>query len=383
MNSVRCKRALSLLACGVLLTTLVAVRPAFVAEAKTVAEYQSALDAAKAEANAVKAKIASLKAKNAPYEQQRAALESQIHAVQKEISLYEAQINQCKATIDERSRQLEETREGLKQRLVVLYTSGNSTQLSVLLSAEDYSDYLAKSELTASLSRHDTAVITDTLDAIAELELAQAELDKSQQEIRTKKAELVDALNEVSEIVAANNRQVSTLNQDLAELQAEQKEIVAAIQKAQQSQSSGSGSGSGSGTGSAIQGSGQFIWPLPGCYKVSSGFGSRWGRSHTGIDIISSSGGVTGKPIVAADSGTVILSKYYSGYGNCIMINHGNGYVTLYGHMRYLSSYGVGATVTKGQTIGYVGATGNVTGPHLHFEIRLNGVCKNPMNYYN
>ncbi len=378
MNSVRFKRVVSLLACGVLLLTLAAVRPTLSAEAKTVAEYQSALDAAKAEANAVKAQIAALKKKNAPYEQQRAALEAQVDAVQKEIRLYEAQIAQCKATIDERTRELEETRETLKQRLVALYTSGNSTQLSLLLSAEDYGDYLAKSELSASLSRHDTAVITGALDAIAELELAKSELDKSQQEIQGKKAELVSALDEVKKIVSANNRQVNALNQDLAQLQAEQKEIEAAIKKAQQSSGSGSGSG-----GSAIKGTGQFIWPVPGCYKVSSGFGSRWGRSHTGIDIISSSGGVTGKPIVAADSGTVILSKYYSGYGNCIMIDHGNGYVTLYGHMRYLSSYGVGASVTKGQTIGYVGATGNVTGPHLHFEIRLNGTCKNPMNYYN
>ena len=373
MSSVRCKRLLALLTGAVLLLGLLAVAPV-TASAKTVAEYQSELAAAQAQANTIKSKIASLKAKNAPYEQQLAALQEQINAVQKEIDLYEAQINQCKATIEERGVQLVNSKETLRQRLVAMYTSGNS-KLSILLSASDYSDYLAKSELTASISRHDTELITGILSAIAELELAQEQLAASEQEILVKKSELVAAYAEVNKVVSAYNSQVNSLNKELVDIQKEQAEINAAIKKAQQS--------SASGTSGGKVGTGQFIWPLPGCYKISSGFGARWGRSHNGIDIISASEGVLGKPIVAADSGTVILSKYYSGYGNCIMIDHGNGYVTLYGHMRYLSSYGVGASVTKGTTIGYVGATGNVTGPHLHFEIRKNGAYTNPLNYYN
>ena len=370
----RCKRLLALLTGGALLLCLTTVAPLTTAAAKTVAEYQSELDSAKAKANTVKSKIADLKAKNAPYEQQLAALQEQIDAVQAEIDLYEAQIAQCKATIEERTQQLADSKEALRQRLVVMYTSGNS-QLSILLSASDYGDYLAKSELTAAISRHDTEMITGILEAIDELGLAQEQLAASESEILVKKTELVEAYAEVNKVVSAYNSQVNALNKDLVNIQKEQAEIEAAIKKAQTQQTT-------SNAGSKV-GTGQFIWPLPGCYKISSGYGTRWGRLHAGIDIISASEGVLGKPIVAADSGTVILSKYYSGYGNCIMIDHGNGYVTLYGHMRYLSSYGVGATVNKGTVIGYVGATGNVTGPHLHFEIRKNGATTNPLNYYN
>ena len=114
---------------------------------------------------------------------------------------------------------------------------------------------------------------------------------------------------------------------------------------------------------------------------ISSGFGSRWGRNHNGLDIISSNGTVLGKPIVAADSGTVILSKYYSGYGNCIMIDHGNGYVTLYGHLSSIS-VSVGQTVSQGATIGAVGSTGNSTGPHLHFEVLKNGTRIDPEQFF-
>lgn len=372
----RFRRLLSVVLCTVLLLTVCCVSDALVptAQAKTVAQYQNELDAAKAEANAVKAKIAELKKKNAPYEQQKAALEEQITATQKEIDLYEAQVKQCLATIDERTAQLEKGKEELKQRLVIMYTTGN-TELAVLLSASDYSDFLAKTELAASVSKHDSKMISDILDAIEELELAKQQLELSQNEIKVKKQELVEAYDAVNKIVKNYNSQIGSLNSDLKTIEAEQKEIADAIKKAQQS--------SGSSSGNKLVGTGNFIWPVPGCYKISSGFGSRWGRNHNGIDIISSNGTVLGKTIVAADSGTVILSKYYSGYGNCVIIDHGNGYTTLYGHMRYLSSYKVGSTVTKGATIGYVGATGNVTGPHLHFEIRLNGSYKNPLNYYN
>lgn len=371
----RFRSLLSVVLCTVLMLSVFCVSDTLVptAHAKSVAQYQQELDAAKAEANAVKAKIAELKKKNAPYEQQKAALEQQIAATQKEIDLYEAQVEQCHATIKERTEQLEKGKEELKQRLVIMYTTGN-TELAVLLSASDYGDFLAKAELASSVSKHDSEMITGILEAIEELELAKQQLEVSQNEIQVKKQELVEAYNAVNKIVRNYNSQIGSLNSDLKTIEAEQKEIADAIKKAQQSTGS---------SGNKLVGTGNFIWPVPGCYKISSGFGSRWGRNHNGIDIISSNGTVLGKTIVAADSGTVILSKYYSGYGNCVIIDHGNGYTTLYGHMRYLSSYKVGATVTKGATIGYVGATGNVTGPHLHFEIRLNGGYKNPMNYYN
>ncbi len=129
-----------------------------------------------------------------------------------------------------------------------------------------------------------------------------------------------------------------------------------------------------------VTGTGQFTWPVPSCKSVSSYYGYRWGRLHSGIDI--SGGGVYGKTIVAADKGTVTKIKYDSnGYGHYVIISHNNGYSTLYAHCsKVLVS--VGETVSKGQAIAKVGSTGRSTGPHLHFEIRVNGTAKNPMNWF-
>ena len=124
------------------------------------------------------------------------------------------------------------------------------------------------------------------------------------------------------------------------------------------------------------------MWPCPSCHYLTSYFGWRYhpvyheNRYHSGVDI----GASYGATVVAADGGTVITSGYVSGYGECIVINHGNGLTTLYGHMssRVVS---VGQSVSKGQTIGYVGSTGVSTGPHLHWEVTLNGQRVDPLNY--
>ncbi|MGH9279435.1 MAG: murein hydrolase activator EnvC family protein [Acidimicrobiales bacterium] len=116
------------------------------------------------------------------------------------------------------------------------------------------------------------------------------------------------------------------------------------------------------------------IWPVPG--NVSSSFGWRWGAMHSGIDIDSG----PGVPIKAAKTGTVIMAGWNGGYGNCVVIDHGGGFSTLYAHQASMS-VGSGQSVSQGQVIGYVGGTGNVTGPHLHFETRVGGAAQNPLNF--
>ncbi|MEA2459912.1 MAG: hypothetical protein QOH90_89, partial [Actinomycetota bacterium] len=117
-----------------------------------------------------------------------------------------------------------------------------------------------------------------------------------------------------------------------------------------------------------------FEWPLVGV--ITSPFGPRGGSMHEGVDI----DGVTGDPIAASAAGTVILARYYSGYGNAVIIDHGDGVTTLYGHMSAFS-VAEGDAVGQGQTIGAVGATGHATGDHLHFEIRVNGTPIDPLPY--
>lgn len=141
------------------------------------------------------------------------------------------------------------------------------------------------------------------------------------------------------------------------------------------SSSSSSDSSSSYTTGS----SGMFAWPLPYTHTLTSTFGTRWGRLHGGLDI--SAGGVYGQPIYASASGTVTFSGGdNSGYGNYVIIDHGSGYTTLYGHCSSLVAV-TGQYVNQGDLIGYVGSTGNSTGPHLHFEIRLNGEKMDPLGY--
>ncbi len=132
------------------------------------------------------------------------------------------------------------------------------------------------------------------------------------------------------------------------------------------------GSGSGESTGS-------FMWPVPHTHNITSYMEWRWGRMHNGIDI--AGGGDYGQPFVAADGGTVVWSgDDGGGYGNYVMIDHGNGYMTVYGHACELAC-STGDYVSQGQVIGYIGSTGNSTGPHLHFEVRLDGEYQDPLNY--
>ncbi len=377
------KKIICALLCAATVATVVnmpAVSPVEV-EAKSISQYKNELEAAKAEANKIKAEINNLKKENAPYQQQKDAIDRVIQATQAEIDIYQEQIDACEATIAERTAELNESKERFKKRLVAMYTSSGNTGLAVLLSCEDYSDYLAQAELIDTVTRKDLAMIEEILAAVKELETANGVLAEAKAEIDAKKAELQKQFDEVNAIVEKYENKIDKLNAEAAQKAKEEKEIADAIKKAQQQ---GSSSNKGDSNPNVITGTGKFAWPVPKYYTVSSKFGWRWGRNHNGIDIASNNGTVYGATIVAADSGTVIMNKKYSGYGWYVVIDHGNGYTTHYAHMKAKSNLAVGSRVTKGKSVvGYVGASGNVTGPHLHFEIRLNGTPKNPMNYYN
>ena len=117
-----------------------------------------------------------------------------------------------------------------------------------------------------------------------------------------------------------------------------------------------------------------FIWPVHGV--LTSGYGWRWGRMHEGIDLAVG----VGTPVVAAAAGTVIVAGWLGGYGNLVVVDHGNGVSTAYGHNTSVT-VGVGQSVAQGQLISYSGNTGHSTGPHLHFEVRINGAPVDPLGY--
>ena len=208
-----------------------------------------------------------------------------------------------------------------------------------------------------------------------EQEKLQAEIDEASELLLGLKADYDDRQAEIAEIAAqedATNMAISVL---VAKLEAERAAAAAAAAY--------TGSDEAPDSGAAAYSTGSFIFPVASYTYISSRFGERIHpitgelKNHNGMDIASN----MGTTVYAADGGRVVLAEWYGGYGNCIMIEHGNGYKTLYGH---LSVIGVknGQTVNQGEAIGQVGSTGNSTGPHLHFEVYLNGGRIDPEQFY-
>ncbi len=190
-------------------------------------------------------------------------------------------------------------------------------------------------------------------------------------------AELEQARGEQARIKAALDGRIQAYTAEVDGFAREEASLQATLRaRAQPSATPSVAVGSRS-TGSAaprsISGSG-LIWPVSG--PINSPFGPRWGRMHTGIDI----GAATGTPIRAAKAGTVILAGSNGGYGNAVVIDHGGGFSTLYAHNSSVSA-SQGASVSQGQVIASSGCSGSCTGPHLHFETRVNGSAQNPLNY--
>ena len=384
----RFKKAFLSIACILALVFIAGYTPAVpveVSAAKTAEELREELDQAKKDSNKLKSEIAELEKQNAPYQEKKAALQKQINATQKEIDLYQEQIDALDADIQKYQKEIDDINAEIdsnlavfSERLVVLYTTGSFTSLEVLLSAKDFGEYLEKIQFTKALSDNDNRLLKSLSEDMAEVEEKKSVIDKNKEDIvdaqkaiQEKQKELDAQYTEVNTIVKNNESEIADLQDDYEALIDEQQKIQESLNEV---------------TGNLV-GTGNFIWPVPGYYKLSSKYGYRWHpvygtwRLHTGIDI--SSSGIYGAKIVAADDGVVSLSGWNGGYGNCVVIKHNNGYSTLYAHMKSASPLRKGQSVRKGDTVGYVGSTGTSTGPHLHFEIMYNGNYQNPMNWYN
>jgi peptidoglycan DL-endopeptidase CwlO len=283
-------------------------------------------------------------------------------------------------------RQYEIIVERLDDRLVELYEGGEPNTLDVLLSSRSFSDLISRSEYVDSLRVQDARIAG---------QVGPAKLEARAQRERTKRFRAVVAAE--TRTIAVRTEQVRSVRDTLlskqsrlAAARSSRRESLIQIQQtkreflheaaglAQASSalasriqaSSGSYSPPADGTPSAAG----LIWPVNG--PVVSPFGMRWGRMHTGIDI----GVPYGTPIHAAAAGRVVYSGWMDGYGNLVAIDHGRGLSTAYAHQsRIIVS--LGQTVAQGQVIGYVGCTGHCFGPHLHFEVRVNGTPVDPLGY--
>jgi murein DD-endopeptidase MepM/ murein hydrolase activator NlpD len=275
----------------------------------------------------------------------------------------------------------------LNTRLVAVYESSDPDALSVILSATSFSDLIDQLEYMRQLGAQDERITDQVASARAHV----AEVRERTRQIRHGVAVETNAIatrtNEArlvrdrlvasrNELAAARSTRRSTLDSikqdersyldEANALAAVSAQLGAQIAAAQRSAAGSYGTGTPSAAG--------LIWPVSG--PVTSPFGMRWGRMHEGIDI----GVPYGTPIHAAAAGRIIYAGWMSGYGNLVVIDHGNGLATAYGHQSALAT-SVGATVVQGQTIGYVGCTGHCFGPHLHFEVRVNGAPVDPLGY--
>jgi peptidoglycan DL-endopeptidase CwlO len=280
---------------------------------------------------------------------------------------------------------LAEARAALSDRLVELYKADEPDVVTVILESEGFADLLERAEFMQRVSQQDARIIERVRVAKNEAVAAEKRLDALEAKLRKIAAEVerkaleVDAIKdrlvsqqgriEDARVVKARALDVTrTKRQDLeGDLRALEKEQAAVLARLQAAQGGGEG-------GAIRQGSGALIWPVNG--PVVSPFGMRWGRLHAGVDIAVPAG----TPIRAADSGRVVLLGWTGGYGNYTCIAHGSSLSTCYAHQ---SSYATsnGASVSKGQVIGYIGCTGHCFGDHLHFETRVNGSPVDPMGY--
>ncbi len=317
-------------------------------------------------------------------------LMSQIDNLNSQITDLDAQIVQKEDEISEKQASIDYDFNLLKERLHAMYLAGEASTLQILLGSENMADFMEKTQFMQAITEHDTNLINGLKQEMAEIQDEKQEIESDKKLVSQNKKELDAKSVELSALVEENEAALARLTANVTEVNSRNNEIAREREAvddeidawyrdyyAKNPQQSSSNSG---GSGGSYTGTGSFTWPCPGYTYLSSYWGD--GRNHKGIDIAGS--GIYGKPIVAADSGKVINavhSGWGGGYGLCVYLDHGNGYSTRYGHMSKVI-VNTGDTVEKGQVIGYVGSTGDSSGPHLHFEIRIDGVAQNPMNWF-
>ena len=273
--------------------------------------------------------------------------------------------------------------------LTATYRSGEWVFIDWLLSAESISDLLDRTTMVQQIMERDQEIASDLASTRSDLEQAEAELSRTLDEVTAKRAEIKaeeDRLQGLRSNRDSKMRAEQAAQNEKQALLAETKTNIARLKAIAAAEDRDAARIAAELRSSGSKGSGKYAgimaWPCPGHTRVSSPFGMRYHpilhvmRMHTGVDISAPSGAT----LVAVGSGVVIAAGVRGGYGNCVMIDHGNGVVSLYAHMSRISVK-LKQTVTTGQTIGAVGSTGLSTGPHLHFEIRVNGNPVNPLGY--
>lgn len=370
-----------------LLASMLLTSLTFAAAAEDADELQNKLSSLEDEKAAVKEKIAELTKQASDVEATRAALQSEITLTKEEIATVEAYIERLQDQIDVKTIELSAAEDALEQKeeefaltVRTTYEQGDTSYLEVLLNSSSFSDLLSRMEII-------TAIMDDNKKIVAEYTAAKEDIAQKKQELQDtqdSQKEYQENLSYKVDELAASEAEQAALAQSIeaykAESEAEYDRISGEMQEVSNQIAALSAQSAASG---GVPYSGTFVWPTPSCTTTSSAYGYRvhpiYGtvKFHAGEDIPAS----YGAEILAAASGTVTTAGWVSGYGNYTVIDHGGGTMTAYGHQSSII-VSVGQYVEQGQVIGYVGSTGNSTGPHLHFEVYQNGSTVDPKSFF-
>jgi murein DD-endopeptidase MepM/ murein hydrolase activator NlpD len=349
-------------------------------------DLQSELDSKQAQLDEEQQREGVLSTELARYNERLDQLAGEVAVLRNREAIVQAELDRVKARLRREEIRLEQLQQRLarslnvlRRRLVAIYRSDEPDVLTVMLEADGFDDLVSRYEYLRRIEEQDADIVGRVRGLRDESRETVERIEAARDEIAAKKAELVRTRVQLeareAELDAVRDRKAAALDEvhsDIERLEGDIGKIQGQIQA--QIQAASSSSAAPLPAGPIQGGSGGWIWPVNG--PVTSPYGPRWGRMHEGIDISAPAG----TPIRAANSGEVILAAPTSGYGNYTCIDHGSGLSSCYAHQ---SSYAtsVGASVSQGDVIGYVGCTGSCFGDHLHFEIRINGGAVDPLGY--
>ena len=381
----------ALLALVIFALAILPVNPALAVSQSEIDALEEQRDELKAEREGMQAEIDALKDEQAGVLEQKRILDEQNEVYRQELELIEEQVSLYTRLVEEKAAELEKAMAAedeqlatYRQHVRAMEENGKYTYLSIIFGSRSLSELMSNLDMIGEIMEADkriydqyTAARENAEEIKAEYEATLEQLNDKQAEYEAEKAELEEKIAEASAMISQLEEEISSnyelYLEVLAQEEALEGDIQSMIAELERQEAANS-----------ITSTGTYIWPLPG-YSPGSAYGWRMHpifhemRFHAGEDI----GAPSGTPILAADSGVAtVIPDNGNGYGNYIMINHGGGRVTLYAHMSAFAISG-GATVAQGQVIGYVGSTGNSTGPHLHFEVRVNGATTDPKQYFN
>ncbi len=318
-------------------------------------------------------------------------LQSEINSIESSIDRAEKQIDKTQKEIDKKQAQFDKTYDEYCQRLKAMYVSGHASNLEVLLTSTDISSILTRSQMIKSVSEKDSETLDYLMAQMEQIEKDKAELEakinklsedkkkleKDKKELTSQISTIESSKRELDNEVAKCNALIRKLSSQSAEYQESIEENESALRKVEAEIQAAYARASRTGSTGSGAHSGALGYPTD--YRsISAGYPNySSGRYHGGVDFPCPSG----SNVYAAASGTVIVAKNLNySYGHYLIVDHGNGLSTLYAHNTTLL-VGVGSHVNKGQIIARSGSTGNSTGPHCHFEVRVNGTRVNPLNY--